>query len=142
MSGEAGFGQYGCDHGWQARITQLQRRDVARQRDVIGPSRGSLASLAHEADRHGADQASVLGDRDELHRRHQPAGRMRPARQHLEADESTRFDVHQRLEERHDGMVENGLTQLTLKEGQCANAHVGALFEEAETASALGLGAV
>mmetsp|Transcript_6689 Transcript_6689/g.27999 ORF Transcript_6689/g.27999 Transcript_6689/m.27999 type:complete len:689 (+) Transcript_6689:1417-3483(+) len=84
------------DLGRQVLVHQVAGRQVDRQPQV----QAGVHGLAREACRAGqhpgaehADEAGLLGERDELHRRHQAAHRVLPAHQRLGADDAALLQV-------------------------------------------------
>ena len=65
--------------------------------DMLGPARRLRARLADHPRADRDDQPGVLGDRDELDRRDQPARRMVPADQRLERADAVVLEVEQGL---------------------------------------------
>ena len=117
---------------WNSCLTDrlMPDRRLHRPGDLLPQLLGLAAPLAQDpaADLH--DQPALLGERDELERRDQPADRMAPAQQRLDAGDRAVLEAHQRLvvqlellalerplqvgaqlQARHDPVVHGGLEQ-------------------------------
>ena len=92
------------------------------------------------ADRH--DQAGLLGDRDELDRRDEAAGRVVPADQRLERADPVVLEVEQRLVKKLELAALDREPQVGLELPPLLRALVEALLEEGEGPAAGFLGAV
>ena len=81
----------------QLGLLELDRRQVHRDLDVVGPPHRVVAGATDHplAERH--DQPGLLGERNELVGRDQPAGRMPPAHQRFHAAPLPGLDVEERL---------------------------------------------
>ncbi len=67
LGGEAGRGERGHDHQRQRAVLELHRRDVDGDPDMVGPGRRRpRQAVAQHPFAELADQAGLLGDRDEL----------------------------------------------------------------------------
>jgi hypothetical protein len=85
----------------QLHVEQIARGQVDRHaRDA---DRGQRRLMAHHLFEHPqrdlADEAGLLGERNELHRRHQSARRMLPAHQRFGAAQAAAADLHLGLQE-------------------------------------------
>ena len=92
------------------------------QREVHGHHEGLEAGLAPRlvlaaglfedpaADRD--DQPRLLGERDEVQRRHEPAGRVHPAQERLDARDASALELHDGLEVQDELVVVEGTLQV------------------------------
>ena len=102
---------------WRAdRLTAIRNPGMPRL-----PRLRLRARLAQHPFAERNDQARVLGDRDELRRRHQPLVRLRPAQQRFGAADAPRGEVDQRLVVQHELAVLERAPQVGL--GREAAAH-------------------
>src|SRR5437764_1159096 len=76
---------------------ELHGRDVDRDPDMLRPGRRLSARLANDPRADRDDQARVLGHRDEVYGRDQPARWMMPADQRFEGADAILLEVEQRL---------------------------------------------
>ena len=121
---------------------ELHRRDVDRDADMLGPARRLRAGFAEHpgADRH--DQPGILGDRDELGRRNQPARRVVPADQRLERADAIVLEVEQRLVEQFELAALEREAEVGLELAALLRALVEAFLEEGVGAAPGFLGAI
>ena len=98
---------------------------------------GAGARQHHLADL--ADQAELLRRRDEAVRRDQPAHRMPPAEQGLEAADLARPDIDQRLVEDLEFLLHDGAPQVGLQLVPGLHADVHLRLEEPEGPAPIGL---
>ena len=71
-------------------LMELLRREVDRDADGFGPLHAFHAGLAQDPAAEIDDQAHVLGDRNDVDRRHRAAHRMIPAQQRLAGRDPSR----------------------------------------------------
>src|SRR3954452_23939816 len=76
---EAGFAEREDDRFMKRAAVELDGGRVDGDANMAGPARRLGAGFADDPGADLDDQAGVLGDRDELGRRHAPARRMVPA---------------------------------------------------------------
>ena len=88
-----------------------------------GAAQDTRAQFLHEAD--------LLDDRYEFGRRHWAANGVAPARERLECDDPSRFDIDDRLEVDVDRLIGHGCPELELDEPANLNFGVHRLFEGA-----------
>ncbi len=95
--GELGVGERADDGRRQAGLDELDRREVDRDPDILGPFRRFEAGGAQHPFADREDQAGFLGERHEQAGRDHAAGRMVPADQRLEAGQLLGLGVDHRL---------------------------------------------
>ena len=83
---EAGAVEDGKDVQAGVLVDELRRRQIEGQEQVLRPVARGLGRLAQHQLRQRADDAALLGDRNEDARRHGAEIAVGPARQRLEAD--------------------------------------------------------
>ena len=100
VPGEARF-----DHRREARVAQLQRRHIERQREAVaampqslgGPLRELAARLVQHPRADGVDEAALLGDGNEPPRRDGAQLRMLPAQERFDAAQAAGGGIDARL---------------------------------------------
>ena len=86
-----------ADRAEQVGATELRRRQVHRDADRVGPYRRVLAGLLNGPLPHCHDEARLLRQRDELHRRDQPLARVAPSHQRFAAMRGAGLGINDRL---------------------------------------------
>ena len=142
---EARFAQHSLDHADQVLLPELARREVDRDPQARMPRLPRLrlrAGFAQHpfADRH--DEAGLLGERDELGRRHQPMVRLLPAQQRLGADDAAAGEVDLRLVVQRELAALERAAQVGLGRQAAAHALVHLRAEELVVAAPRFLGVV
>ncbi len=95
---QAGCLQRRLDERGQRLVTELQGRDIDRHRPGFGPGRRLGAGRLQHPFAERADQAAILGHRDEFAGRDKAFGRVFPAQQGFERYDVGRRHVEQGLE--------------------------------------------
>src|SRR5262245_57040297 len=107
------------DERRQITMPELDRREVDRHVQRAGPGRRLAAGLAQNPFPDLHDEAAVLGERNEGRGRDQPAFRMPPPYQRLEAH-NLAADPRLRLVEQGELLVLDGRAELVLKRAALA----------------------
>ena len=135
------------DVGDELGIGELTGREVHRDREaVVGmtllPHAGVAARLGEHLAADVDDEAVLLGDRDEVVRGHEPAGRVLPAHERLERHDAVLGERDDRLVLHDELVVLQRAAQvgLELEPGDRRRVHLG--FVDAVAALALALGPV
>ena len=146
-SSRAGGTPCSAQQGQQLRhqrlVLDLLWRHVHRPRASApaGPAARRRRCAQHRQ-RQRADQARVLGQRDELRRRQQPALRVLPPRQQLHRLHAAAGQLDDGLEVRHELAAVEAVPHGLFQRGTFGHQLVEADVVEAQAAAALGLGAV
>ena len=112
---EAGFGDELHDVLRQLRVAELDRRDVDRELEVRWPGLRFLKRLLDHADGQRSDEPRLFRSFDERLRLQEAAGRRAPAGKRLEADQFTRGEIDQRLEEGDELAILDAAADILLK---------------------------
>lgn len=122
-------------------VDELRRRQVEGQEQILGPAPGRLGGLAQHKLRQRADDAPLLGDRDEDRRRDRAEITICPARQRLEADDATGPKIDDGLEMRLDLAGRDGPAQRLLDAGDALGRffHLSAIDDHPSAARTLGM---
>ena len=127
---QAGLFQRIHHHRQQIAAAKLQRRQIDRDADIIGPVRRVHAGAAQHQPAERIDQAGLFGDGDEFGRRDHAALGMRPAHQRLEAGDAPGRKVDQWLIIRPQHVVLDRVAQIGLDFAAALGAGVHSGFEK------------
>ncbi len=111
---QSAFREHGIHHLQQPEVAQLVRRQVDRQAHGGWPACRHPARFAQRDQADAGDQAVVLGQGDEVHRRDHAAGRMPPTQQGLDAGHVAGRQAHDGLELQEQGAGLDGIAQFGL----------------------------
>ena len=130
----------------QIFVVQLPAGEIDRNAQVLLRCASPRCQLPTGREDHPAanigDSATLLGQRDEFHRRQKTAARMAPADERLDALDFTGVQVQLRLVEEHEFIVGQGLAQILVQLKAHDLTLLHALGIELVGISALFLGAV
>ena len=120
------------DNRRQVGIGELQRRDIDRTAQIVGPAGHVRAGGQQGPLPEAVDQSCILGNRDEARGRKRATARMIPAHQRLEADDGLARDIDNRLVIELQFAALDRIAQMLLKLGPLLGCGVQAVLVEAE----------
>ena len=135
--------QQGLELLRQLHVEQVAGREVDRDDDAhatfVEHTPHARRLFEHPHGQH-ADEARLLGKRDETHRRHQPACRVLPAQQRFGADDATSVERELGLQVQAQLVVVDGVAQLAQQRQRLRAGGVdGRVVEHRAFAAALGV---
>src|SRR5690606_4484214 len=114
----AELAQQAVDKFDQVRLVELARRNVdadGQRQPAVAPTARLAAGFARDPAVEADDQAGLLGDRNDVGRRHQATLGMFPAHQRFVALEPAAFGQHDRLVDQREIIVVDGVAQVRLQ---------------------------
>ena len=133
---QAGGGQRRDDLQRQRAASELNRRDVDRELDVVGPGRGLGAGRGQHPFAELVDQAGLFGDRDEFGGRDHAALGMPPAQQRFAAGDPVVLQADAGLVVDFERPVGDRLAQIDFQHAARLDVRVHGRLEEAPGAAA------
>ena len=138
---EIGFLEDALDHVDEIRTAELQRRNIDRDRQAR-PVAAIEAGAAQHPFAELDDEAGIFGDRNKDRRRNDARGRMRPARQRLDADHGIAAGIDDRLIGGGKAVVSDRVQEIAFQELALRQIGVHGRVVDAGAIAAFVLGAI